>query len=237
MGYRNIVLLVCAGTIMGLQHASYQELPGSKWINQYIYIYISFLPHQNGCHFNTFSHHLPFLVETLEVLFGWSNHPGEKSRHKPKPAPTKEHKSKPPLPWPRHKQKTLQRPTVDTFKGTQKGPGSKKKHTNWMRHPKWFTLDLKMPKQVGMLQYYLWDDDALPTSFDSPTCLEPSSHWATHSFEIGHCHCWSKFKRRSYKHQYPVAARCNPLNKTSPRTQEPAEPKKSLWNIQTHNSK
>lgn len=51
-----------------------------------------------------------------------------------------------------------------------------------------------MPKQVGMLQYYLWDDDALPTSFDNPTCLEPSSHWATHSFEIGHCYCWSKSK-------------------------------------------
>lgn len=27
---------------------------------------------------------------------------------------------------------------------------------------------------------------------DNPTCLEPSSHWATHSFETGHCYCWSK---------------------------------------------
>lgn len=109
---------------------------------------------------------LPFLVETLEVLKQGEAITPEMSRHKPKPAPTKEHKSKPPLPWHGHKQKTLQRPNCwyVPFRGPRKVLVAKK-HRNWIRHPKWFTLDLKMPKQVvGMLQYYLWDDDALPTS-------------------------------------------------------------------------
>ena len=138
-------------------------IPGTPWIqrNQPIYL----IPHQNGCHFNTF--HITSLSgsNSRSTEAGWSNHPGEKSRHKPKPAPTKEHKSKPPLPWPRHKQKTLQRPNCWYVPGDPERSCNKKKHRNWMRHPKWFTLDLKMLKQVvGMLQYYLWDDDALPTS-------------------------------------------------------------------------
>ena len=73
MGYRNILLLVCAGTRMGLQHASYQELPGSKWINQYI----SFLTKMDAISIPFTS--LPFLVATLEVLFffisqSWDTH-------------------------------------------------------------------------------------------------------------------------------------------------------------------
>lgn len=199
MGYRNIILLVCAGTIMGLQHASYQELPGSKGINQYIYIYI--IPHQNGCHFNTF--HI-----SLSGRNSWSTVWVKQSPQKSQGTSRSQHPPKNTNPSHLYlgTGTTKDSSTANSWYvlGTRLVLVAKKTHTNWIRHPKWFTLDpkwcsleIKMPKQVvGMLQYqyYLWDDDALPTSFDNPTCLEPSSHWATHSFEMGHCYCWSESK-------------------------------------------
>ena len=138
---------------------------------------------------------LHFLVATLEVLKQGEAITREKSRGTSQSQhPPKNTNLSHLYLGPDTNKRLFNGQTVDTFRGTQKGPVTKKTQklnaTSKVIHFRPQNAEASS-RNVAVLLVRWWCTSYI---LDNPTCLEPSSHWATHSFETGHCYCWSKSK-------------------------------------------
>ena len=166
------------------------SLDPNESTNIYIYIYISFLTKLDAISIPFTSLHFP--LEPLEVLFGWSNHP-RKVKAQAKASTHQRTQIQATLTLAQTQTKDSSTANCWYVPGTQKGPVGKKTHklnpTSKVIHLR--LQNAEASRNVAVLLVRWWCTSYI---LDNPTCLEPSSHWATHSFETGHCYCWSKSK-------------------------------------------